>query len=265
MKIQTFRTREDFEKWWEEQDPEKIHEKVECKVFEGYEKSRVLIIAPHAGTAQVEVGFSNGSVKRYIGDRNTDVLAKVAAFNIGGAVLVSYVPRTEADFARDPEKLGEGISLNVSKIVNGSKVKVQVPIHRNPEWYGVLSRFHQKIEELDPMFILSYHGLGYTSKAHVVLGFGRNSNYIGGEENARMFVESVRKIAREMNLNYEIKKASIFSGSSEWNLASHVRNRFGVLVEFNFWLRKDFPGEEAQKLGTAIAMAAVKWIRGEKK
>jgi len=260
--MKVFSTKQEFERFFSKFG-EEVCKGVELVKFEGYEKNRVLIIAPHAGIKGVKVRVDGVEREVHVGDENTHILAKVAAWNLGSAALISYVPRDTADFARDPEMLGKELFLPLSVPTHKGRKKILVRIHRDRRYYEALKKFHREIEKLDPKFILSYHGMGPRFRTDVLLGFGEGRKYIGGVKNAFKFRELVRKYEKKMGIDFTVKIAKRrLLGRCEYNLAAHVREgRFGALVEFNYRLREGFPGEDVQKLGIAVARAAGEWVK----
>ncbi|MCD6421923.1 hypothetical protein J7L13_01055 [bacterium] len=241
-----------------------LTEGIEYYVFDGYRKNRVLIVAPHAGMERIRIKVEGREYWVRVGDENTDKLAKIAAYNIKGCFLVSHIPRTEVDLARNPENIGKGVKLRVRISLKGNERRlVLVPIHKNTGYYSVAVKFHRFIHEIQPNFILSFHGMRY-DKYDALLGFGINALYIEGMENAVRFKEIVLdELESEVRNNIKIKISERFLGKSEYILNSHVKyDTFGCLVEFSYRKRifRSLPQKECQMLAVAIARAAVRFL-----
>ncbi len=242
-----------------------LTEGIEYYVFDGYRKNRVLIVAPHAGIKRLKVNVDGREYWVRVGDENTDKLAKIAAYNIKGGFLVSYIPRTEVDLARNPENIGKGVKLRIkiSLKERNERRLVLIPIHKNTAYYSVAVKFHRFIHEIQPNFILSFHGMRYDNY-DALLGFGINGLYIEGMENAARFKEIILdELEESVRNNIKIKISERFLGKSEYILNSHVKyNTFGCLVEFSYRKRvfRSLPQKEYQMLATAIARAAVRFL-----
>ena len=234
-----------------------IENKIEYKVFSGYEENKILIVAPHAFQGRCFVNISGKMKKIKVGETNIHILTKIASYNINGAFIISYVPRTEADFARKPELLGKGLKLNF--LVNGKRHPID--IHKNTKYFYLLEKFHKMIEDLNPKFILSFHGTEIPN-FDALLGFGKNKKYIKGKENAFRFRKNVLKKLKKLDIqDLKIKISKIYRGISEAVLNMHVKdNRMGILVEFNKTGRLPFPSLKYQKMAICIAETAAECV-----
>jgi len=254
MKI--FSNEPELEEFFKRIGSEWIEEKVEYKLFDGYERTRVLIVAPHASRERVKVEIEGRKISLRVGDVNSDKLAKIAAYNIGGAYLISYVSRIHADFARRPDDLGKGLRLNY--LYHGKRRSIR--IHRDESYKPLLERFHELIEELKPRFILSFHGT-VIKNFDALLGFGEERKFIGGRENAMMFKRLVLEKMKKYGIEAKIGVSKRFYlGRSEAILTMHVNEgRNGCLVEFSDKERVGFPSKRYQILATCIAEVARGW------
>ncbi len=218
----------------------------------------VLIIAPHAGKKKLQL-----SEEEYItlGEKNTDALTVVASANTGAGFIIVKVPRDEADFARPPELLGTGARAKLATSMGRARV---ITTHNNPVWQPVLEKFHKLITEIQPRFLLTYHGM--SSRAFdVLLGFGKDRRYIGGWENAKKFRENIQEFLQKWDVEVKIgisKKK--LTGESDYIL-NHYTAKFGIpgaLVEYNWQGRKgEIPSREYQLTAVAIAKAAERWVK----
>lgn len=222
----------------------------------------VLIVAPHIGGEKVQVKAEGKQVTFNMCEWGTDVLAAVAARDIKGGLLVSRIPRNRCDFARPPEKLGGGA---IARLGHSQLEKaVKMVVHSEAKYRPLLEKFHRKINEVDPAFILTYHGM-LNQKFDVLLGFGRRKQYIGGLKNSRRFKRDVlaRLVEAELDLKVGVSYKKL-TGESDYILNSHVKSPvMGGLVEFNKWGRaEESPTQDYRQLGIHIARTAKRWVTG---
>ncbi len=222
---------------------------VEHKVFGD---SPILVVAPHEGVSMVEV---DGHRVR-VGEPGTAYLARLAAKHIGGACLISRVPRMEADFARDPALLGKGASFRIA--VSGKRVVLEG--HKNKSYSGLLNKFHETIERLDPRFILDFHRMS-NRDVDVRLGFGADRRYIGGTERALEFKRQLleKLAARGVSLEVLVSRVRL-TGESEFILNTHHRGRKAALVEFAERGFRDGVDPRYEEVARCLVELALEWI-----
>jgi hypothetical protein len=218
----------------------------------------VLVVAPHEGVELIEV---EGELVR-LGERGSGFLARTAAEHAGCSFIVVHVPRSRADFARDPALLGRGEKFRLH--MDGRK-KVWLDCHTDRRYSGVLEKFHGLIEKKDPSFLVDFHTMG-NAHIDVKLGFGKRRQYIGGTGRALRFRDELKAMMTH-DLNVLVSKKEL-TGESEFILRSHHAGRLAAMVEFSstrgFSLHegKIQPGyvEAAEK----AAELAAKWSDQEK-
>jgi len=262
----------------------KIKNKIEYKKFLGYERNKILITAEHAKTKKILKPKYGKNAFIGIGDKNTDKLARLAAFYIGGAYLIPKILRTEVDLSRPPKMLDKNMKLFVKLFNADDATKISVPIHRDKKQIGVIVFFHNLISRLNPKVILSYHGMHIRNKPDIFLGFGPNRKYIGGTKNALKFrnfyKEKLEEILDKLGfdpLDIKIGK-KLFTGTQNFTLYKHVYEfnkkqtkekdkRVGIHVEFNLRgrIRKstnELPKLRYQIAAQVLAECAKRWIKG---
>ncbi|MBR9681906.1 MAG: hypothetical protein GOV00_03870 [Candidatus Altiarchaeota archaeon] len=235
---------------------EKLGPKVERYSFG---KTPVLIVAPHIGGEKVKVTAEGKAVTFNMCEWATDVLAAVAAKDIGGQLMVSRIPRNKIDFARNPEELGKDVIARLGH--SQLSAPVRVPVHSDLSGKKLLLNFHNKIAEISPKFILTYHGM-MNKKYDVLFGFGRRKQYIGGLLNSYKFRAGIKAhLPKKSGLMLGISWKKL-TGESDFILKSHVHRPVrGALVEFNKWGRNDKePSSEYEQIAIAIARTAAKWV-----
>ncbi len=84
---------------------------IEYRVFKNFSANRILILAEHAFSERIAVPECGKSAYIGIGDKNTDMLARMAAFYSGAAYIIPWLSRQKIDFARDPEMVGKDNKL----------------------------------------------------------------------------------------------------------------------------------------------------------
>jgi len=245
-----------FKKITEGAERKKIGPKVEHYKFG---EAPVLIVAPHIGGEKIEWKAEGKTVIFNMCEWATDILAAKAAREIGGHLMVSRIPRNKVDFARSPEDLGRGITARLGH--SRLEHPVLMPVHADTSGRPLLEKFHKKIDEIRPKFILTYHGM-MNKKYDVLLGFGRRKQYIGGLVNAHKFRSMVvRTLPKNPGLKVGISWKRL-TGESDYVLKSHVHKPVrGALVEFNKKGRSEQePSSEYEQLAVAIARVAKEWV-----
>jgi hypothetical protein len=222
--------------------------------------SGILVIAPHEGVGPVEI---DGKTFR-IGESGTAHLARLAAEHVGGACLVSRVPRAEADFARDPALLGKGAPFSIraggSRQSGGRRVTLKG--HTNRDYAGLLREFHQIIRESDPEFIIDVHRMS-NRDVDVRLGFGRDRRYIGGTAKALEFKKRLLEKFGRAGLSLEVLVSKRrLTGESEFILRNYHKGRKALLVEFA--ARGFPPGPEYERAVELLAELAKEWLQDER-
>ena len=220
----------------------------------------ILVLVPHAGGESLEVSSEGKKVTFNVEETNTDLLGAIAAKSIGANLLVSRVPRNRADFARNPDLLGKEMfaQLGHSSLEKPFKIKT----HQDISYKQALEKFHKKIETLNPKFIMAFHGMR-NRRFDVLLGFGKQRQYIKGIENSRKFKQNVIEKLNNPNIKVGISVKKLL-GESEYNLKHHVENkRLGVLCEFNYdGRKKNKLSQEYIDLSKAIAKSAKATLGG---
>lgn len=222
--------------------------------------NRILLTAEHAETKKYPIKGLGSSARALFGDKNTGWLARLAAYNIRSGYVVPHFNRIFADAARDPTKLGLGVS-HKTRILNGSEKTVRVRIHTDKRYTKPLMRYHSLIEEFSPSGILSVHGMhGRDKNIDILLGFGKKRSYIGGNKQAFAFRKEFRKrlqtaLATDLDgysrLGRKIKVAigkNRFTGAANYVMKKHIeefneknngKRRLGVHTEFSSAGRKN--------------------------
>lgn len=254
--MRIFENRREFENFFSQVKTNWIENKIEYKFF----GDEVLIVVPHAGMKIEKIKINGKFYSFSIGEKNVGELAKIAAYNKKCGFLISYVPRVEADFARDPNLLGFGLKLKRIGKWRDERKRVLLKIHRNKNFLNLLLKFHSLIKSFNPKFIISFHGM-FNRKFDILLGFGKNKKFIGGVEKAFKFRKKVKRKLKDINLKIGISKRKLL-GEREFILSTYTKNRPGVLVEFNLEKRKeDIPSISYQIASIFIAETAKEWIK----
>jgi hypothetical protein len=229
-----------------------VNDSVEYFVMEKFRGNRILFTAEHAQTKRI--GLEGAGKKAYIGigDKNTEVLAKIGAYYLRSAYIVPRFIRTEADASRPPEDLGIGLRLFVKPSYAGQKT-MYIPIHSNKSFLVRLNEYHRTIEQLDPRAIISVHGISMKREFDLLFGFGEDYETIGGKKEAfrfrHEFTEYLDSIFRETGIRANLKIAVStwrFTGSQNHVLTKHIiehnrtkskgdprKKRIGFQVEMN--------------------------------
>lgn len=241
----------------------KIHPKtengIEYCVMERFAGNRILFTAEHAQTKRIVVESLDTHEYVGVGDKNTDVLVKIAAYYLRSAYIMPLFVRTEADASRPPEDLGRGLRLFVTVKRSGRDVKGRssgyktsyIQIHKDSSMLPKLLKYHQTIEKLDPRTIVSLHGLSRKREYDMLFGFGHDYECIGGKNQAfkfkNEFTEYLGSVFREIGVRSNLKIAVStwkFTGSKNHVLVNHViehnkkttdpkKKRIGLQAELN--------------------------------
>ena len=251
MSILVFKNIEAYNKYFGSVDNNKINY-IEHKTFKGYSKNRILITAEHAFTERIpDPRYGKGSYVG-LGDKNTDILARMAAFSSSSAYIIPWASRYKVDFARDPRLIGKDTKLLV--VVSQAKIPIKkyTTVHNDKNYLYLLIRYHNMIRDMKPKFVLSFHGMHKRHRTDISIGAGTNCSYLGGKEQARAFVTFVRNKTNE-KLNemgfkqpLDIRLSTLFLGTRNYMLNKFTKNATGCQVEFN--LR----GRTSEKRGMPI-------------
>lgn len=228
-----------------------VEDSIEYCVMEKFAGNRILITAEHAQTKKIMLEELGPKAYAGLGDKNTDILAKLGAYYLRSAYLMPLFIRTEADASRPPEDLGKGLRLFV-KLMYAKQRTGYIPIHTNPSMLKHLIKYHQTIEKLNPNVIISIHGLSVKREFDMLFGFGENYECIGGKGEAFMFknefTDYLDRIFSEIGIRSNLKIAVStwrFTGSQNYVLSKHIiehnsavnnpkNKRIGLQVEFNW-------------------------------
>jgi hypothetical protein len=229
---------------------------IEYCVMERFAGNRILFTAEHAQTKKIMMTDFGPRAYAGVGDKNTDVLAKLGSYYLRSAYLVPLFVRTEADASRPPEDLGRGLRLFV-RLGYANQRKSYIPIHADSSMLSALNEYHETIESLNPSTIVSVHGMNVKREFDMVFGFGEDYESIGGKREAfrfkNEFTDYLDRIFRELGVRTNLKIAVStwrFTGSQNYVLTKHIvehnRNtndpknkRIGLQVEFNWRGRVD--------------------------
>lgn len=260
-----------------------VKDKLEYCIMEKFSKNRLLFTAEHSIVKKLE--FKERGVYTIVGDKNTDLLAKLGAYYLRSAYILPLFLRTEADASRDPKDLGKGLRLFVKLRGVKKETLTYIPIHTNPSYLPYLENYNERIEKLNPKLLISVHGMGSRREFDVLLGFGENYESIGGKKEAfnfkHSFIEYLDGVFRELGLKNDLKIAVstwLFTGSKNYILTKHViehnRNknieekRYGLQAEFNLKGRVDenmeVPNQKYQVLVQALGDFFLRWISRDK-
>jgi hypothetical protein len=255
---------------------------IEYCIMEKFAGNRILFTAEHAQTKKVMLKDLGPRAYTGVGDRNTDVLAKLGAYYLRSAYLIPLFVRTDADASRPPEYLGKGLRLFV-RAKNSKQKKVYIPIHNNPSKLPDLLEYHKTIETLKPRTIVSVHGLNVKRDFDVLFGFGEDYKCIGGKKEAfkfkNEFINYLDRVFSDVGIRENLKIAVStwrFTGSLNHVLTKHViehnkyfgdnpkNKRIGMQVELNYRGRvskddKDIPTIPYQLLVQVLGDFVFKW------
>ena len=182
---------------------------IEFETLKNYPDNGILIVAEHARTASIKSPRHGGRAYIGIGDANTATLAKLSAWYTQSAYIIPTLLRTQIDLSRPAD--AQNLVLRVAPSEADEKWKgeeLDVPISTGRNLRHVFDFYHRKIEDLNPKFVLAYHGMHSRHKTDVLLGFGPGRCYIGGNKNAfafrKLFVERLRQRLKERNVRIDI-------------------------------------------------------------
>lgn len=258
-----------------------VSNNIEYTILEKFRFNRILFTAEHAAVKKVELKEFGENAYITVGEKNTDLLAKLAAFHIRSAYILPLFSRIDADASRDPEDIGKGLTL-LTRIWRSKKQKrTRVLIHSNPNFLPYLNHYHKTIEKLNPKAIISIHGMNVKREFDVLFGFAENYGAIGGKRQAFQFKYRFLNFLEDIFHQLKLKPPKIavstwlFTGSRNHVLNKHVveHNKFsndkriGMQVEFNWRGRVDRedwdrPSIRYQVFIQALANFVFKWVYG---
>jgi hypothetical protein len=246
MNYLLFQSSESLESFLKRRVCPEVENKIEWCVMEKFPVNRILFTAEHAVVARIDMKEFGAKAYTRVGDKNTGLLARLAAHYTRSAYVIPRFLRTEADAARPPEDLGKGLRLFV-RVFYSKQATTYVPIHSNPAYLSCLEKYHQTIEQLNPKAIVSVHGMNVKRKFDVLFGFGENYECIGGKKEAfrfkNEFASYMDDVLKGMNGNLNIAVSTwLLTGSRNYVLTKHVaeynkmheNKRIGMQVEFNW-------------------------------
>ncbi len=248
---------------------------IEYEVLRNYSKDRILITAEHAATKKLFMPEYGKRAFVGIGDKNTDKLAKLAAFHINGAYMIARILRTQVDLSR-PYKEFKKARLYAGLFNVEEQRKTKVLIHKDIGKADILFFFHRKIEELKPRAILSFHGMHMRYKPDIILGFGPGRRYFDRPFEFRdFFHERLGSTldSLKMDNEFDIKIGKkLFTGTKNYTLYRHVKEfkgrpkRLGIHVEFNLRGRirestNELPKLRYQVAAQILADCLKEWIK----
>lgn len=282
----TFKTSEELDNFLKRKTEPTVKDKIEYYVMERFSGSKILFTAEHAMQKVINTTYGGVRGHIHIGDKNTDLLAKLGAFYLRSAYIFPMFVRTSADASRPPEELGKGLRLFTRIFTKTSAKTTFIPIHQDVTYLPYLMKYHELIEQLNPRAIISVHGMNEKREFDVLFGFGEDYEAIGGRKEAFMFKNAfavfMDKVFAETGTKQKIKIAlstKLLTGSKNYILTKHViehnRNvdeknkRFGVQVEFN-WKGRVKTGDISrptipyQIVVQALGDFVYKWVTNEK-
>jgi len=260
---------------------------IEYCVMERFAGNRILFTAEHAQTERIMMKGLGAREYVGVGDKNTDILAKLGAYYLRSAYLMPLFIRTEADASRPPEDLGKGLRLFVTVKRGGRDVGRKtsyLQIHKNPSMLPKLENYHKTIEKLNPYTIISIHGLNIKREFDLLFGFGENYECIGGRREAfrfkNEFTDYLDRMFRELSVRANLKigvSTWRFTGSQNYVLTKHViehnraqaandpkKKRIGLQAELNLRGRvtksdDEIPTIPYQLVAQALGDFVYKW------
>jgi hypothetical protein len=254
-----------------------LKNKIEYEVLGNYSKNKILIIAEHAETKKLFLPEYGSKAFIGIGDKNTDKLAKLASHRIRCAYIIPRILRTQVDLSRSYKEFREA-SLSAGLFNAEGDRKARIPIHMDIDKASILFFFHNKIEDLNPKAILSFHGMHPRYKPDIILGFGPKRKYFDRPFEFREFLQTRLKdafssLGLENGLDIKISK-NLFTGTKNYTLYKHVKEfnensrkkRLGIHVEFNLRGRltkttKELPKLRYQVAAQVLAECLEEWLR----
>lgn|GEM_PF-1864621 len=269
-----FGSLEAFDRFFKRKISPTSNESVEYCIMEKFSSNRVLFTAEHSQTKRAMLKELGPRAYLGIGDKNTDILAKIGAYYLRSAYLLPLFIRTEADASRPPEDLDKGLRLFVRASYAGHKT-TYIPIHANRSFLPRLNEYHKTIEKLSPNVIISVHGLNVKREFDLLFGFGEDYECIGGKKEAfrfrNEFTYYLDSVFRETGIRSNLKIAVStwrFTGSQNYVLTKHIiehnhtvkdpkKKRFGLQIEFNLRGRVDKEGSEFPTIPYQLAVQAL--------
>lgn len=279
MSYMTFNSSESLNSFLRRKVYPTVVDKIEYCTMEKFPANRILFTAEHAVSDKIELKEFGRNAYTNVGDVNTGVLAKLAAFNLRSAYLLPLFLRTEADASRPPEDLGKGLRLFTRVSQSKTQATTFVPIHNNARLLPSLEKYHKTIEQLDPNAIISIHGMNVKRKFDVLFGFGEDYNLIGGKKQAFKFKNEFAIFLDEIFHNLKLNALQIavstwlLTGSRNYVLSNHVmeynkkheKKRIGMQVEFNWRgrVREDdpIPSISYQIVVQTLGDFILKWMK----
>lgn len=207
----------------------RIDSNIEYKIFKNYEKNKILITAEHAFTERIRTPQYGKHAYIGLGDKNTDILAKIAAYSLQSAYMVPWISRYKVDFARNPQLIGKDNRLLVKVYRSTIPIKKYTKVHNDKKYLPFLMRYLYIIEKLKPNFILSYHGMHSRHPTDISLGAGPDYKYLGGRDQAKRFVSYLRHRIntelKEMGFKkpLNIRLSTLFLGTKNYMLNSFTK------------------------------------------
>ena len=261
-----------------------VEDGVEYCFMERFAGNRILFTAEHAQTKRIALKEFGSRAYAGVGDKNTDILAKIGAYYLRSAYLLPLFSRMEADASRPPEDLGKGLRLFI-KPKHARQHTTYLPIHTDSRFLPKLLKYHKVIEKLNPKTIISVHGLNVKREFDLLFGFGEDYKCIGGKKEAfrfkNEFTEYLSRVFRETDIRANLKigvSTWRFTGSQNYVLTKHIiehnesvsdpkKKRTGLQIELNFRGRvtkddEDIPTFAYQLVIQALGDFIFKWRNG---
>ena len=246
---------------------------IEYCVMEKFRNNRILFTAEHAQTARISIKNLGPKAYAGIGDKNTDLLAKIGSYYLHSAYLMPLFVRTEADASRPPKDLGKGLRLCVRLTFSKQKI-ICLPIHSNPSMLPYLNHYHKTIEKINPKKIISVHGISIKREFDMLFGFGQDYSCIGGKKEAfkfkSNFINYLNSVFRQLNIRKDLKigiSTWRFTGSKNYVLSKHISDynkkkaqneqRIGMQVEMNLRGRVTKKSDDILTIPYQIAIQAL--------
>jgi len=267
-KFVLLRTLNDMNSFLKKFNP-RLENKIEYEILRNYSRNRILITAEHAETKKLFLPEYGERAFVGIGDKNTDKIAKLAAFHTECAYMIPRILRTKVDLSRSYKEFKTAKLYAGLFNINEKKMKkAKIFIHRDIEKANVLFFFHNKIEKLNPRAILSFHGMHLRYKPDILLGFGPGRRYFDKPFEFRdFFHERLKNAFTNLNLKNDLDikiGQKLFTGTKNYTLYRHVKQfndkekskskkRFGIHVEFNLRGRIRKTTNELPKLRYQVA------------
>jgi len=249
MKLLLFNNIDEYKKFFDSAE-KNMEDDIEYRVFKNFSANRILILAEHAFSERIAVPECGKGAYMGIGDKNTDMLARMAAFYSGAAYIIPWLSRRKIDFARDPEMVGKDNKLLAAISHSKPQQKRYITIHRDEGYLPVLLKYAELIKKLEPKFILSYHGMHRRHPSDISIGAGPDFAYLGGKAKTWEFVkyskEKINEKIKELGFKFplDIRMSRIFAGNINYTLAKYSK-KGAICCQVEFNLR----GRTSSKLG----------------